>query len=109
VEDIDNCISAELPNCYVDPEVYRIVKTNMIHGPCSPQRCQVNGKCSKRYPRQLANETLWNEDGYPTYWRRNDGRTVEVRGKVFDNCSVVPYNPYLSKRYNAHINVEVYL
>jgi len=108
VADIDNCISAELPDQDVDPELYRIVKTNMIHGPCTPQRCQINGRCRKRYPRQWANETLWNEDGYPTYRRRDDGRTVQVRGQVFDNRSVVPYNPYLSKRYNAHINVEVY-
>ena len=50
---------------------------------------------------------IWTDDGYPIYRRRNDGRTVEVRGHVYDNRSVVPYNPYLSKRYNAHINVEV--
>lgn len=108
VEDIDNCISAELPDRDVDPELFNIVKTNMIHGPCTPDRCQVNGTCRKRYPRAWAEETIWNEDGYPTYRRRNDGRRVEVRNRVLDNRFVVPYNPYLSKRYNAHINVEVH-
>jgi hypothetical protein len=34
-------------------------------------------------------------------------RTAQVRGKILDNRWVVPYNPYLLRRYNCHINVEV--
>ena len=52
-----------------------------------------------------------NEDGYPIYRRREiigeERRKVKVKGVWLDNRSVVPYNPYLSKRYNAHINVEI--
>ena len=29
------------------------------------------------------------------------------RGRKFTNAHVVPYNPYLSRKYNTHINVEV--
>ena len=29
-------------------------------------------------------------------------------GVPLDNRWIVPYNPYLSKKYNAHINVEIY-
>ena len=110
VEDIDRCISAELPNPDTDPTLFRIVKQNMIHS-CIPQRCGpiVNNKCKKRYPRAWVQETVWNEDGYPIYRRCNNGRTTEIGRRVVDNRSIVPYNPYLSKRYNAHINVEVCL
>jgi hypothetical protein len=29
------------------------------------------------------------------------------RGETFDNCYIVPYNPFLSTRCDCHINVEV--
>ena len=48
-----------------------------------------------------------NEDRYPLYTRKNDGRTFEVKEKFVDNRDVVPYNPYLSKKYNYHINIEI--
>ena len=44
---------------------------------------------------------------YPLYRRRNDGRTFAIGTKVVDNRDIVPYNPYLSRKYNCHINVEV--
>src|SRR5947199_10741117 len=36
-----------------------------------------------------------------------DRRKVKVKGKWLDNRWVVPYCPFLSKRYKAHINVEI--
>ena len=107
VEDIDRVISAEIPDSDTDPELYRIVTQNMLHGPCTPQRCLKNGRCSKKYLKPFSNATVWHDDGYPLYRRQDNGRTILVRGKVYDNQWVVPFNPYLSKRYNAHINVEL--
>ncbi|UYV66597.1 hypothetical protein LAZ67_4002252 [Cordylochernes scorpioides] len=48
-----------------------------------------------------------NNNGYPRYRRRDDGQTLVVGTHEVDNRWVVPYNPYLLVRFNAHINVEV--
>ena len=44
--------------------------------------------------------------GYPKYMRRDNGRIVRVQDIDVDNCWVVPYYPWLSMKYAAHINVE---
>lgn len=85
-DEIDAIISAEIPDPSNDPELYEIVKKNMIHGPCgnlnknSP--CMIEGKCSKRYPRPLLADTITGDDGYPQYRRRSteeNGRTTTVQ------------------------------
>lgn len=115
--EIDDVISAEIPDHEEDPLLHDIVTTNMIHGPCgifnpiSP--CMVDGKCSKRYPKQLIPETISGNDGYPLYRRRStdeNGRSTIVKVNQqdieVDNRWVVPYSPLLSKTFKAHINVE---
>lgn len=116
-DQIDNVISAEIPDENTDPLLYEIVIKNMIHGPCGALNmncvCMSNGKCSKRYPRQLISETITGDDGYPLYRRRapNDNghtttKTVSNAEIEIDNSWVVPYSPILCKTFNAHINVE---
>ena len=110
IEDIDAFISAELPDPAIDPELHRIIKCNMIHGPCgviNPKSvCMSDGKCTKNYPKEYADKTELCDNGYPRYRRRNNGRKVTVGGREVDNRWVVPYNPWLSKKYGAHINLE---
>ena len=56
-----------------------------------------------------------NENGYPIYRRRQSGDKGGFHAKlgsdnrefIVDNRWVVPYNPYLLLRFNAHINVEI--
>lgn len=72
----------------------------MVHGPCGLRNlkspCMDFGKCTKRYPKDWADETTMVEDGYLIYQRRNDGRKHTLRsGHDVDNKDVVPYNPYL--------------
>ena len=47
-----------------------------------------------------------DSNGYPVYHRRNDGRTISKNGVIIDNRYIVPYNPKLLKKYQAHINIE---
>ena len=109
---VNKVVCAEFPDAIEDPALYETVRKCMIHGPCGARNpgapCMVHGKCSKCYPKEFADETTMDQDGYPIYRRRNDGRKHEVRGgHEVDNRDVVPYNPYLSRKYNCHINVEV--
>ena len=109
-DDIDSLISAEIPDPEASPELYRIVTTCMMHGPCGTAnpnaRCMVNGKCDKDFPKKFQPETAMEVNGYPLYKRSDNGRYVEKNGVPLDNRYVVPYCPYLSLKYNAHINVE---
>nr|XP_051194446.1 uncharacterized protein LOC127307725 isoform X1 [Lolium perenne] len=110
-EQYDRLISAELPDKQKYPELYTMVVKHMMHGPCgvlNPKNvCMQDGSCKNRYPRPFNPTTVQGRDTYPVYRRRNDGRRAQVRGRMLDNRWVVPYNPYLLRRYNCHINVEV--
>ncbi|KAI8532731.1 hypothetical protein RHMOL_Rhmol11G0236300 [Rhododendron molle] len=108
---VDKLVCAKFPNPEDDPELFETVKSCMVHGPCGVRNphatCMENGKCTKRYPRAFSETTTMDENGYPIYRRRNDGKVYIVRGQEVDNRDVVPYNPHLSKMFNCHINVEV--
>ena len=110
-EDYDSIVCAEIADGEQFPEQHKIVTTLMMHGPCGSvianSSCMVDGKCSKNFPKDFIESTVADSDGYPQYRRRNDGRHVVCRGVTLDNRHVVPYNPYLSLKYNAHINVEI--
>ena len=65
-------------------------------------------KCKKRYPKEFQTITSFNNKGYPLYRRRENGKKILTKNGVeLDNGWVVPYNPYLAVKYNAHINVEI--
>src|SRR5277367_1607241 len=107
---IDEVICAEIPDETSSPRLRDIVTRCMMHGPCGTSNpkapCMEDGKCKKSFPKKFQELTEHNVDGYPKY-RRRDGTTVQVRGATMDNRYVVPYNPYLLLKYDAHINVEV--
>jgi hypothetical protein len=75
-----------------------------------------DGKCTKKYPRDLIRETQTEEDGYPLYRRRRPGDggfttyiNMQNREVEIDNRWIVPYNPVPSKMFQAHINVFYYI
>ncbi|CZT06983.1 uncharacterized protein RAG0_12554 [Rhynchosporium agropyri] len=120
---VDEIVSAEIPDDATDPtgQLQEIVLTHMLHGSCGTDYlnnpCMTKKHpssplaCSKRFPKAFQAETRVNEDGYPEYRRRDDGRTFTVtkhgRSVVIDNRWVVPHNLYLLNKYRCHINVEV--
>ncbi|GBL71957.1 hypothetical protein AVEN_115002-1 [Araneus ventricosus] len=67
--------------------------------PCTDLRLfQIVTKCM--------DDTEENVNGYPIY-RRRATEPVQVGKYSIDNRWVVPYNLWLLKKFNAHINVEV--
>ncbi|WOG89434.1 hypothetical protein DCAR_0208672 [Daucus carota subsp. sativus] len=109
-EEIDSVISAEIPDKDNDKVAYEAVSQLMMHGPCGAANpkcpCMAEGKCTKFYPKSYTSSTTIDSDGYASYRRRDDGRTVECNNILLDNRHVVPYNRGLLVKYQAHINVE---
>ena len=112
-EHIDGIISAELPDPNEDPSLFATITKHMIHGPCgqlNPRSpCMKDGQCTKHYPRQFLLETVTSLNGYPLYKRRSpeDGGIETTLGRFhIDNRWVVPYSPFLSRTFDAHVNVE---
>ncbi|GFW07512.1 ATP-dependent DNA helicase [Trichonephila clavipes] len=116
-DQIDQIISAEIPDKHIDPNLFDVVTKNMIHGPCDAfnnnSSCMSDGKCTKRYPRKLVSDNITGNDGYPLYRRRSvedGGKSVVLNVRNIDievdNRWIVPYSPLLSKTFKAHINVE---
>ena len=98
--DIDNIISAEIPDETKDPHLHQIIKSCMMHGPCgiyNPQSvCMDNGVCTKNYPKEFSSDTVLCVNGYPQYRRRNNGRCVLIRGVHLDNRYI-----YICKLYEC--------
>ncbi|KRH33055.2 hypothetical protein GLYMA_10G096000v4 [Glycine max] len=97
--DIDEMISAEIPDKQSQAQLFEIVSNHMMHGPCGfankKSPCMVNGKCIRCFPKKFHGATIVDQDGFPVYRRRNYGRTVMKNGIDLDNRFVVPYNPQL--------------
>jgi len=111
VDDIDHIVCAEVPHPILQKELYDIVGANMLHGPCGELNpkcvCMEDGMCTKRFPKTCHSETYMDEDSYPEYRRRQRHTFQKPNKPPMGDEWVVPYNPYLSLKYKAHINVEI--
>ena len=108
--DVDEVVCAEFPDPDTDPELFELVLKNMTHGPCN-ERCLVNGKCSKNFPKVFRETTTMDQNAYVSYRRQNTNRSYSCNphcdnAPKYDNQWVVPYNRVLLMRYKCHINVE---
>ncbi|EFP93666.2 uncharacterized protein PGTG_19561 [Puccinia graminis f. sp. tritici CRL 75-36-700-3] len=107
-EAIDCLVTAEIPDPESEPQLYSIVTSCMLHGPCNPNSmCWQDDACKKGFPKPFQSETSLVDDSYPRYRRRDNGRHVFKNNHEFHNGHVVPYNKYLLLRYKCHINFEI--
>jgi len=114
---VDAAVCAELP-ADQNSQLFRTVINSMTHqcGERNGVGCLKNGICQRGYPKAYLEETFIDDNNVVHYRRRNDGRYYKkkirvengtVEEKIITNRDVVPYNPYLTRKYDAHINLEV--
>ena len=128
---IDEFISAEIPDkeiavkdkdgkiLLVKNPIFDRVTKSMLHGPCgSPEYgerscCNDTGVCRFDFPKRYQAHTEIAEDGYPFYRRRSPEEGGNTFCKIINNVPftykndrVVPYSPWLLKKFDCHINVE---
>ena len=122
-EFIDRVISCEIPNRNENPILHQAITANNIHGPCCTANMQCpcmegvgqDCHCTKGYPKAFRNNTIAGDNSYPEYRHRSseDGglpHNLRMKNNTqynVENKWVVPYNPFLSLKYSAHINVEM--
>ena len=110
---IDARVCAEFPPDASDSqaELFKIIQAGMVHGPCGLRNpkapCIEDGHCSKKFTKDFVEATDFNEGFFPTYRRRDTGVSQLKGGVPSDNRDVVAYSPYLSRRFECHINVEI--
>jgi len=55
--DINQIISAEIPDKHTQPQLFEIVSNHMMHGPYGfankKSPCMVNGKCIRFFPKKI--------------------------------------------------------
>jgi hypothetical protein len=74
-------VSAQIPDPVTQPALYEIVTKSMLHGLCGDAdpkaKCMVDGKCSKHFPKEFCEQTVYGENGYPLYAHPNSGHKFE--------------------------------
>ncbi|GKA41917.1 DNA helicase [Tanacetum coccineum] len=108
--EIDEYISAEIPDPVEDPKGYKVVTELMMHGPCgvanSSASCTENGVCKKNFSKKYNKTTFFDVNGH-THYRRRQTEVYFMKGESrLDNCNMVPYNRMLCLAFHTHINVE---
>uniref|UniRef100_A0A8D8VRR9 ATP-dependent DNA helicase n=1 Tax=Cacopsylla melanoneura TaxID=428564 RepID=A0A8D8VRR9_9HEMI len=117
--EIDSVISAVIPSAEIaGGRLRRLVLQHMIHGPCGESHrtdylCWDADKriCTKFYPRPDAMTTHVDHRGFVQYRRDyNNTGIIHTRSNteiVVHDGWVVPYNPALLLKYEAHMNLEL--
>ncbi|KAL7292740.1 hypothetical protein TKK_0013862 [Trichogramma kaykai] len=91
-ESLLTLVTAKILDSNINPELFKGVRRNIIHGPCgiinNNPLCMKNGKCSKHFPRNLQNNTITRGDGYPKYRQRSTNAGEKSITITLHNCEV---------------------
>lgn len=117
-EEIDQFITAQIPDKNLFPELYKLVIKHMLHGPhTNTSSCLKknnignivhNAQCKKGFPHPFNDATDITKPGFAQFQRKdntNENHFYYNSNIKTHNGWVVPYNPYLLMRYRTHINV----
>jgi hypothetical protein len=122
--DIDEFISATIPDKRSNEELHTLVTEKMMHGRCRPKCKKKDGGCKVGYPFAFCDETIM-DDGrgkvayrytnsyififasiFRLHRRPDDGATYVAKDKrVYTNQHVVPYNAATLLFFQSHCNV----
>ncbi|KAI7963108.1 hypothetical protein MJO28_001202, partial [Puccinia striiformis f. sp. tritici] len=101
VDMVDSLICAELPDPILEPTLFQIITRCMLHGPCN------QSKPAAKNAKSIQPSNYLCENAYPNYRCRLDGGQFIKNSHTFTNQHVVPYNKFLTSKYDCHINVEI--
>lgn len=115
-EHYDKVVSAEIPD-ETTPGLREKVLRHMVHDPCTYNihtKKQKNcidlstRNCIKHFPYKHCEYTRYDENGVIFYKRRTKQKGISQKSKKTVGSEwIIPYNPYLLQRFDAHINVLI--
>ena len=88
------------------PDLFPMLAPSLHSNPKS------RGKCCKGFPFPYCEETQVETNGYPQYKRPEGGpkfTAIKRNDKFYNDIDsrwIVPYNPYLLRKYKCHFNVQ---
>lgn len=114
IDYIDQLISTKIPDKSKNPTLHDLVIKHMIHDPCDdryskqdPPKCHNSSHfCSKDFPKIPVEETFIDTENN-VHTKRSSKIQVQYKNTFVSDCDVISYNPYLLKRFNCHINIEL--
>jgi hypothetical protein len=108
-QQVDDFVSAEIPDPAKFPILHDLIANFQLHTPCDVNEdsgCRQGKPCKRHFPKDMSRSTVIINNAFPKY-RRRGLHFCDVNGRLVGDDWVVPHNPYLTLKYRCHINVEI--
>ena len=126
LDNVDQCVSIELPTAEANltRELQANIAQQIVYRPYSLDkplvactqdsnaRAFIDLRYSKKFLKAFQEEIVLLDNSYPLYQRRDNSKHVIIKVASgqdiqLNNQHIIPYNLYLSRRYNAYINIKI--